>query len=164
MDFSLSVETKIFNKHITDFNRRTNVTTEKVIKKFAFDLLARIIRKTPVDTGRARGGWFPALEGLAKGSMKSVEFDLSGKSKKFSQEAFEDGKTKGQFIDHTKGFASKKWVELINGVEYIIFLEYGWSQQAPYGMVRLSMREMSKSELPKNMIEELQKDWKRFSH
>jgi len=163
MNFSLDVETKIFNQHIKDFNRKINVSTEKVIKKFAFDVLARIIRHTPVDMGQARGGWFLAMEKLGEGSTKSVEINVSKGGKRFSQEEFEKGKAKGGFTDHTKGVFKDKWVEIVNGVEHVIFLEYGSSQQAPYGMVRLSMREIRKGQLPKDITEQFQKDWKSFS-
>jgi len=168
-NFSMEVETKEFNKHIKDFMKKTNLSTETVLKKFAFDLLARIIRKTPVDTGRARGGWFVAMEALGAQSSRSIEFNISrkakgGKSKAVTRDAFEEGKAQGQFIDHTKGHLNK-WIEIINGVEYIIFLEYGGktgSAQAPFGMVRVSMREIRKGELPKNMTKEMQKDWNKF--
>ena len=163
MNFSMAVETKIFNQHVRDFNRKINVSTEKVIKKFAFDVLARIIRHTPVDTGQARGGWFLAMEKLGESSAKSVEINVSKGSKRFSQEEFEKGKAKGGFTDHTKGVFKDKWVEIVNGVEHIIFLEYGHSKAAPYGMARLSMREIRKGELPKNMTAEMKKDWKSFS-
>jgi len=150
MNFSLAVETKIFNAHIKDFNRKTNISTEKVIKKFAFDVLARIIRKTPVDKGQARAGWYAAFETLG-GSGPHTGTPEESK-----------GRIQGSFTDHTKGVFKDKWVELINGVEHVIWLEYGHSKAAPYGMVRLSMREMRKGELPQNMTKQFQKDWLSF--
>jgi len=151
MKFSMAVETKIFNQHIRDFNRKINVSTEKVIKKFAFDVLARIIRKMPVKFGQARGGWYAAFETLGGSGPHT---GTPEESKGISQ---------GHFIDHTKGAFKDKWVEIINGVEHVIWLEYGHSKAAPYGMVRLSMREMRKGELPQNMTKQFQKDWKSFS-
>lgn len=163
MNFSLKAETKAFNQHIADFKKKSNLSNEVILKKFAFDLLTKIIRKTPVDTGRARGGWFPAIEALGVGSEKSVEFNVSKGGKNFSEQAFNEGKTKGQFIDNTKGpWNQIKYVDIINGVEYVIFLEYGYSQQAPHGMIRLSMREMRKGQLPKDMINEMKKIWNSF--
>lgn len=40
---------------------------------------------------------------------------------------------------------SKLFVEVINRVPYIVFLEYGRSKQAPSGMVRISLHEMEAS-------------------
>jgi len=160
MNFSLSVETKVFNQHIRDFNRKTNVTTERVIKKFAFDLLAKIITQMPVLHGRARAGWYAAFEG----SGSDGEAIAYPSNAKVDPKEVEIGRSKGKFIDNTKGFGMNKWVELVNGVEYMIFLEYGHSQQAPYGVVRLSIRQMRKAELPQKMSKELQKDWKSFRY
>ena len=46
--FGIQIETKNFNKHIRSFLRGTSVNIDKAIKKFAFDLLKRVIMKTPV--------------------------------------------------------------------------------------------------------------------
>lgn len=163
MNFSIAIETDIFNKHIADFKKKSNLTTEVILKKFAFDLIAKIIRKTPVDMGRARGGWIPGLEGLRAGMSKTIEINVQSGSKNFSQEAFIDGQKKGSFVNNLNTpWPQAKWVEIINGVEYLIFLEYGHSQQAPFGMIRLSMREIRKGQLPKDMIEEMKKNWNSF--
>ena len=151
MKFSIAVETKVFNAHIKDFAKKSNLSTGIIIKKFAFDLLAKIIRKMPVLFGQARGGWYAAFEALGG----------SGPRTGTPEEA--KGISQGGFIDQTKGTGRDKWVELINGVEHVIWLEYGHSKAAPYGMVRLSMREMRKGELPQNMTKQFQKDWKSFS-
>jgi len=68
------------------------------------ELFEKIVRRTPVDTGRARAGWKPPEERR-------------------------EGKR-------------RTWV-IENDVEYVIYLEYGWSRQAPLGMVRISMAEMA---------------------
>lgn len=151
MNLNLTVETKAFNQHIADFKKKSNLSTEIILKKFAFDLIAKIIRKMPVDTGQARAGWYIAFEGLGG------QGTYTGKPEE------SEGKKKGQFIDNTKGsWKQVKYIEVINRVEYMIFLEYGYSQQAPFGMVRLSMREMRKGQLPKDMIDKFKKDWNSF--
>jgi hypothetical protein len=86
------------------------------------------------------------------------------KGKNYSSEAESEGKKKGSFVDHTGKQYLDKWVEIINGVEYVIYLEYGHSKvQAPYGMVRISMRELRKGKLPEEMSKELRKAWRTFS-
>ena len=165
-NFSISVETKEFNRHVKSFLKKGNVSTELAIKKFAFDLLKRIIRKNPVDTGRSRAAWYVSMEKLSKegGFIEPITT-----SPNYSEEAVSEGKSKGQFIDHTKGYLNK-WIEIINGVSYIIYLEYGRSNQAPYGrsnqapygMVRISMRELRRGKLPKELSDRLKKDWNSF--
>jgi hypothetical protein len=46
--FTIEVETKAFNEHIKQFMAKSSVGIDMVIKKFAFDLLRRIILKSPV--------------------------------------------------------------------------------------------------------------------
>jgi len=53
-------------------------------------------------------------------------------------------------------------VELINGVPYILFLEYGSSLQAPAGMVRISMRKMT-GRMPKELNQEFLTEWNKFN-
>lgn len=147
--FSVVVETQRFNKHIDSFLRKSNLSVEIVIKKFAFDLLSRIIKKSPVDTGRSRAGWYVAVEKL--GNVKpSITTDEE-----------REGYAKGRFTDHTKD-TTDKWVEIVNGVNYIIYLEYGHSKQASYGMVRVSMRELRGGRLPKELSKRFQRDWNSF--
>ena len=81
--------------------------------------------------------------------------------RRYSQEAVQQGRSEGDFIDHTRG-TMNKWVEIVNGVSYILFLEYGYSQQAPHGMVRLSMRELRRGQLPQQMANQMRADWNRF--
>ena len=162
--FSMEVETKMFNKHIRQFNRKTHISSAKVIKKFAFDLLSRIVRKTPVDTGRARAGWYVAMEKLGQGSIAISTKPKGGRKAKtgFSTSAEAQGRAAGKFIDHTGMQYHDKWVEIINGVSYAIFLEFGHSKSAPHGMVRISMRELRRGQLPKDMSDQLRKDWNKF--
>jgi len=152
-NFTMEAETKNFNKHIDQFMKKSNLKTDIILKKFAFDLLSRIIKKNPVDTGRSRAGWYVALNYLGG--------DESNFSQGSDPVAINEGKAKGAIIDNTKN-RIVKWIEMVNGVKYIMMLEYGYSQQAPYGMVRLSMREISKKTLPKNMKEGFKKEWNSF--
>lgn len=161
--FTMKLETKAFNRHVRDFLKKSNISVEKGLKKFAFDLLTRIIKKNPVDTGRSRAAWYIAMEKLGGSIGVSMPSDTprkSGKSRTYPAGVAE-GRSKGRFIDHTKGFLDK-YIEIINGISYIIYLEYGYSGQAPFGMVRLSMRELRRGKLPQEMSEQLQKDWNSF--
>jgi len=162
--FSIEVETEEFNRHIKDFLAGTSVDTNKAIKKFAFDLVGRIIRKTPVDTGRARAGWLVAYSKLG-GSGKWISFGKtipkSRSGKGFSRAQVIKGQGEGSYTEHL-GKYMNKWVEIVNGVSYIIFLEYGSSRQAPYGMVRVSMRELRGATLVKDLSNYYKRRWNRF--
>ena len=111
-----------------------------------------------VDTGRARAAWHVSMNALAhEGFIMNAR-----RGKGETAEAIAVGKSQGEFTDHTGQMVSNKWVEMVNGVDYIIFLEYGYSRQAPFGMVRVSMREMSRGQLPKTFIGDMKKEWNSF--
>jgi len=160
MAFTVEFETRKFNQFITNFTR--NVSRDKVplaIKKFAVELLRRILLKMPVDTGRARAAWYASMEGLG------VSFNLQRKGPLKAQRggnlgSVSQGMQEGSFVDNLKG--PTPYVELINGCPYIIYLEYGWSGQAPWGMVRISMREMRGGQLPQYMAQGVREEWNKF--
>lgn len=85
---------------------------------------------TPVDTGRARAGWARAIEELG-GVFGPAGSDRS---------AISDGRRRGK-TGTEKGRASAvRWI--VNGVDYIVFLEYGSSDQAPGGFIRVSLEQL----------------------
>jgi len=155
--FEMTVETKNFNKHIRHFMKGSSIATDLVLKKFAFDLVARIIKKMPVDLGRARAGWFVAMDKLGDGRAVAMRHPSTERTDKVSQ-----GRSEGRLTDHTGPMHMNKYIEIINGVSYIVFLEYGFSKQAAYGMVRVSMREIGKKKLPQDMAEKYRDEWKKF--
>jgi len=172
VDMKMEVETEMFNKHVRSFLKKSGVDVGVGIRKFAFDLLRKIVMKTPVDTGRARAAWLVSLEKLGEGRLGTVTIPLKpikkgGKVKRrkgVSASGIALGRTEGTLIDHTKGTFKEKFVIIVNSVDYIVFLEYGWSQQAPYGMVRISMREMRGQKLSKNITEAMIKSWNEFKY
>ena len=166
----ISFEIKKFNQAIKAFAAKSNLSTEKVIRKYAFDLLGRILSGTeakgftipntsgitgrhPVKTGRARAAWYASVQGL--GGNFDFDSGVEGTN------AVAQGKKEGAFKNNLKSFVGEKYVELINGVPYILFLEYGHSMQAPAGMVRISMRKMT-GRMPKKLDEEFLTEWKKF--
>lgn len=121
-----------FDAKLTAFARRVQIAPQKVVKKVAFQLFRRIIEKTPVDTGRARASWNIAI-GAPDASVQP----------------------EGQYRSNPGGLAAKAntvlagygaddrlppvWIS--NNLPYIGELENGHSQQAPSGMVALSIAE-----------------------
>jgi len=183
MKTTLKLETKEFNKAMKKFMAKSDVDSGKAIKKIAFDLLGHIIgdlpvEKTfdldtralaearghpisgrhPVDTGRARAGWYASVKGLGS------NFDFT-KPPKIGENNIKpvkvsQGEKEGGFTDNTKA-SFMKYVDLINGVDYIMYLEYGYSMAAPAGMVRISMQKM-RGVLPKVMGKQFLVDWNKL--
>lgn len=109
-----------FNKSLQAYYKRVQKYDAPILLKgIAIQALAEFIRLTPVDTGRARAGWFPAMRALGvpagSGDEGGIRFSFGGEI---------------QFI------------EVFNRVHYAIYLEYGHSKQAPMGMVRKTLAKM----------------------
>ena len=79
---------------------RTGDDAVEIINEIAEDTFNRIVADTPVDTGRAAGGW--DMTNLTRPGV--VEFVYK------------------------------------NDVPYIVYLEFGSSQQAPKGMLRINLQ------------------------
>lgn len=118
-------------------------------KKVALDMFRRVILKTPVDTGRARGNWMLGINEMPQGISENAD----------GKEALQNVIT-GLQVLHLGDSAV-----LANSVPYISTLEYGgypnppvrgsyvkgkgfviksaggFSKQAPNGMVRTTVEE-----------------------
>ncbi len=117
-----------FALDISRFVAKANGNVDLVIKKITFDIFRRVIMKTPVDSGRARGAWSVSIGEPAAGSNRPL--DPSGNATA-SEVA---GVVNGQM---TAG----KIIFLTNTLPYILRLEEGYSKQAPIGMVYTTLRE-----------------------
>lgn len=109
-------------------NSVDDVVTE-IQQTIALSALIKIIRKTPVDTGRARGNWQCAMAKRPKGVLENE--DKSGQA------------TINKGVDKANKIANVGDVFYItNNLPYIERLENGWSKQAPAGMVQISLDEI----------------------
>ena len=96
-----------------------------VVRKVALDLSTKIILKTPVKSGRARGHWGLGVNAIHYGSG----IDKSGSA------------TIAQVSTTIQGAKAGDRIYLANNLPYIGRLEYGHSKQAPSGMVRTTIDE-----------------------
>lgn len=123
-----------FSVDLSRFCKKYDADIKVVIKKIAFEAFKRIILRTPVDTGRARANW-----GVSVG--KPIQFLIEGEDKSGSA-------TLTAASDGTMLWDCTGSIFLTNNVSYIGILEYGredgkpGSNQAPNGMVRVTMEEM----------------------
>ena len=126
----LRLETKAFNAVVQRFATHTVPELHLVLmKKVSFQVLSGAVLKTPVDTGRARGGW--QLDIGEESSLLSTPVELR---RSLSVLADETSKLEGL------QFGEK--VIIGNNVSYIIYLEEGSSQQAPAGMLAVTLEEV----------------------
>lgn len=112
-----------------------------IVKKIAFEAFSRVIMKTPVDTGRARGNWQAEINSLPSGQLDDIDKGQKGSSSS-------DGSGRSSSKNKVLGVVSKielgDSVILANNLDYIQSLEDGSSKQArdPNGMVKVTLLEL----------------------
>lgn len=114
-----------------DFSKYAKEAGDKINdarKTFAFMLYGSIVRKTPVDTGRARGNWQISVGSSASGILERTD------KSKGSDSAF--GKSEQAKLNGAKGDED---IYISNNLPYIEKLEYGYSKQAPQGMIGVTV-------------------------
>ena len=103
---------------------------ELATRKITLELFSNVILKSPVDTGRFRANWNCSIGSPDKST--SAETDKSG--------AGSIGRVRSEVTKYTLDGRS---IFLANSLPYAERLENGWSDQAPQGMVRLSIVEIN---------------------
>lgn len=134
-----------FSSDLAKFSAKTNSKLDRVVKKIVIDMGTRIVLRTPVGEpstwqspappgyvgGRARANWQYGNGEMPQGVLDFV--DKGGNS------------TVNKIIGGVQASkaASIHWVA--NNLPYIKRLEEGWSDQAPQGMVRLTVLEFEQT-------------------
>jgi hypothetical protein len=106
-------------------------------RRLTLDLLERVARKTPVDVGRARGNWQVSVEAPASGETGRT--DVSGGDAPTTAAGVDAAREGAQRLVALRPFGTSY---VANNVPYISVLEGGWSDQAPAGMVAVSLAEL----------------------
>ena len=114
-----------FTLDIQAFVAKAKKNPETVMRSVSLKLFSAIIKASPVDTGRFRGNWQTTGVTPATGLIAGV--DPNG------NKAVNSAAT---FITNAPGWNT---FTLTNNLPYAERLEYGWSKQAPVGMVRVNI-------------------------
>lgn len=107
---------------------RTADRLNAALQETALSTATRLIDRTPVDTGAAKFHWF--VRAAPSESFDKERTDASGQQPK--QRAKAD----------VKGFKIGSILWLVNSAPYFTFLEHGSSQQAPAGVVAITIAEI----------------------
>ena len=109
---------------------KAKLDVETVAKKVTADLFTAVVLKSPVDTGRFRANW-----NVSVGAPDYTTTTSTAKGRGVTEAA------RAATLD----IGGVVW--LANGLPYARRLEFGWSKQAPTGMVRLSLLEFRRNAL-----------------
>jgi hypothetical protein len=115
-----------FASDVSKWTRKTEAKIETAIRKIAIDVFAEVIMMSPVDTGRFRGNWQVAIGTIPNGTLEIDDKEGTATLTKAQAEAL--------------GLKAGQTIFLINNLPYARALEYGLSQQAPGGMIRLTVQ------------------------
>ncbi|AAW51205.1 tail completion or Neck1 protein [Salmonella phage SS3e] len=114
-----------FALDVTRFVEKAKKNPEKVIRQVSIKLFSAIIKASPVDTGRFRMNWMASGSTPADGTTDAT--DKSGNT------------ATGNATSFVLNAADWHTFTLTNNLPYAQRLEYGWSQQAPQGFVRVNV-------------------------
>lgn len=131
-----------FSLAVDEFVKRAKAAPEIVVRKVATDVLTGIVMKTPVGNptlwkskppagyvgGRARASWGVGLNRIDADATTTI-VDKDGR------------KTIVQGAAKLAAYQPDDDVYIFSRLPYIERLEYGWSGQAPAGMVRITVVE-----------------------
>lgn len=118
----------VFKARLAEIVKKANGNIDLAVRKIAIDLFSEVIEMSPVDTGRFRANWqvsqgapafgvWPSASDLSKGGADAISY----------------------VVAQLQGMKATQSIFLVNNLPYSMPLEYGHSQQAPNGMVRVSI-------------------------
>lgn len=113
-----------FKRAFSALLEKTKVKAETAVRKCALDLGASMVRMSPVDTGRFRGAWMYGNAAMPTDQPNTPTPEAS----------------MGRINVGLGDWRSGQTIYMVNNLPYARRLEYGWSKQAPAGMVRLTVQ------------------------
>lgn len=118
-----------FKLGLQRFNEKVEKQATAKLRRISMKALSMIVTSTPVLTGCCRANWIVSLGDLSK------SFD----SKKKDQKGGETINAGLARLD-----SAKLGIDVLieNSCPYVMRLEYGWSRQAPGGMIRENLAKL----------------------
>lgn len=117
-----------FNKELDDFAKKVPERATIIQKKVVLEALRRLVFRTPVKYGRARGNWQVTIAEPSEGQVEIMDSEGSA--------------TISKGLSALTGLPDFQVVWISNNVDYIEFLEHGSSKQAPEGMLAITVEEL----------------------
>jgi len=121
-----TTDPQVFALNISEFVNKAKEAPEKVVRRAGTDVATALVIRSPVDTGRFRANWVCAFH--SPSAFITPSTDKSGAG------------TIARITTQLNGWSGGD-IYFTNSLPYAIPLEYGHSDQAPNGMVRLTVNE-----------------------
>ncbi|WP_081232329.1 HK97 gp10 family phage protein [Pseudomonas chlororaphis] len=113
-----------FELQLAEFAAQAKEAVDASLREIIIELGGSLIRMSPVDTGRFRGNWQFSIAAPAGGTLDVI--DPSGTE------------TTARLVGDSIEFRAGATAFIVNNLPYAVPLEYGYSDQAPGGMVRIT--------------------------
>lgn len=114
-----------FAAQLQQFSAKTQEKMDAVFQDIVIEIGESVIHLSPVDTGRFKGNWQLTINAPSMISLDN--YDKQG------------GKTLTELVRRANELTIGQKAYIVNNLRYAIPLEYGYSQQAPAGMVRVTL-------------------------
>ena len=125
---------KDFQKQLKKYLKVVDQEGTKGIRRVSLQGLKMIMTKSPVDKGTFRGNWNVGINTIDD----SVDEDAGGNRKKYSV----DDATLQRGNQVIGSIKSGDGINISNALPYAMMLEFGYSSQAPAGVVRTTEHEL----------------------
>lgn len=114
-----------FAESLARYAEQTKGAINEVFREVVIEIGSAVIRLSPVDTGRFKGNWQLTIDAPSTHSLDS--YDKSGHE------------TIAELVAQANQLEAGQAAYIVNNLIYGIPLEYGHSDQAPAGMVQITL-------------------------
>ena len=114
-----------FAESLAAFAEQTKEAIDDVFREVVIEIGTSVIRLSPVDTGRFKGNWQFTVGAPSNQSMDT--FDKAGHE------------TIATLVAEVSKLEAGQVAYIVNNLVYGVPLEYGHSDQAPAGMVQITL-------------------------
>jgi hypothetical protein len=119
-----------FSLGLDAFIAKAKANADTVVRQASLSVLSSVVKRSPVDTGRFRGNWQTTIDAPASGDVSLL--DKSGAA------SISAG------VGALTNVKAGETVWIVNNLPYAQRLENGYSDQAPAGMVRVTVTEFQR--------------------
>ena len=114
-----------FAESLAAFAEQTKEAIDDVFREVVIEIGTSVIRLSPVDTGRFKGNWQFTVGAPSNQSIDT--FDKAGHE------------TIATLVSEVSKLEAGQVAYIVNNLVYGVPLEYGYSDQAPAGMVQITL-------------------------
>lgn len=114
-----------FSAQLGQFSAKTQEKMDAIFQDIVIEIGESVIMLSPVDTGRFKGNWQLTIDTTSNQSL--INYDKQGFA------------TLERLVNVANTLEIGQKAFIVNNLRYAIPLEYGHSQQAPGGMVRVTL-------------------------